>query len=312
MKAAVREAARTIQQMGTSIELKVAHTKPESVLDELENQLKGYDHRFSANDPRSELNQLNQLAGQKGLVLDPELYQLIEIGKHHSCAPHSQLNIAIGPLVQAWRIGFEDARIVSKTQVKELLALTDPQQIQLAAGKVFLKKAGMRIDLGALAKGYIADKLRTLCQARGAAYGLINLGGNIVCFGAAPNHSDGHWRIGIRDPKGGRADTLGILPIKDQTVVTSGIYERVLTTAEGTYHHLIDPQSGFPIECGYLSITIVAATSLLGEIWTSRLFGKPIPVVLQEIQQQPEIEGIIVTKENEVIASKGIQARLLR
>ncbi len=245
-------------------------------------------------------------------MLDPELYQLIEIGKHHSCAPHSQLNIAIGPLVQAWRIGFEDARIVSETQVKELLALTDPQQIQLAAGKVFLKKAGMRIDLGALAKGYIADKLRTLCQARGAAYGLINLGGNIVCFGAAPNHSDGHWRIGIRDPQGGRADTLGILPIKDQTVVTSGIYERVLTTAEGTYHHLIDPQSGFPIECGYLSITIVAATSLLGEIWTSRLFGKPIPVVLQEIQQQPEIEGIIVTKENEVIASKGIQARLLR
>lgn len=312
MKAAVREAARTIQRMGTSIELKVAHTKPESVLDELENQLKGYDHRFSANDPRSELNQLNQLAGQKGLVLDPELYQLIEIGKHHSCAPHSQLNIAIGPLVQAWRIGFEDARIVSKTQVKELLALTDPQQIHLAAGKVFLKKAGMRIDLGALAKGYIADKLRTLCQARGAAYGLINLGGNIVCFGAAPNHSDGQWRIGIRDPQGGRADTLGILPIKDQTVVTSGIYERVLTTAEGTYHHLIDPQSGFPIECGYLSITIVAATSLLGEIWTSRLFGKPIPVVLQEIQQQPEIEGIIVTKENEVIASKGIQARLLR
>ena len=232
MKAAVREAARTIQRMGTSIELKVAHTKPESVLDELENQLKGYDHRFSANDPRSELNQLNQLAGQKGLVLDPELYQLIEIGKHHSCAPHSQLNIAIGPLVQAWRIGFEDARIVSETQVKELLALTDPQQIQLAAGKVFLKKAGMRIDLGALAKGYIADKLRTLCQARGVAYGL--------------------------------------------------------------------------------SITIVAATSLLGEIWTSRLFGKPIPVVLQEIQQQPEIEGIIVTKENEVIASKGIQARLLR
>lgn len=113
MKAAVREAARTIQRMGTSIELKVAHTKPESVLDELETQLKGYDHRFSANDPRSELNQLNQLAGQKGLVLDPELYQLIEIGKHHSCAPHSQLNIAIGPLVQAWRIGFEDARIVS-------------------------------------------------------------------------------------------------------------------------------------------------------------------------------------------------------
>jgi len=139
MKEAVREAARTIQRMGTSIELKVAHTKPESVLDELETQLKGYDHRFSANDPRSELNQLNQLAGQKGLVLDPELYQLIEIGKHHSCAPHSQLNIAIGPLVQAWRIGFEDARIVSKTQVKELLALTDPQQIQLAAGKVFLK-----------------------------------------------------------------------------------------------------------------------------------------------------------------------------
>lgn len=312
MKAAVREAARTIQRMGTSIELKVAHTKPESVLDELENQLKGYDHRFSANDPRSELNQLNQLAGQKGLVLDPELYQLIEIGKHHSCAPHSQLNIAIGPLVQAWRIGFEDARIVSKTQVKELLALTDPQQIQLAAGKVFLKKAGMRIDLGALAKGYIADKLRTHCQARGAAYGLINLGGNIVCFGPAPNHADGHWRIGIRDPQGGRADTLGILPIKDQTVVTSGIYERVLTTAEGTYHHLIDPQSGFPIECGYMSITIIAATSLLGEIWTSRLFGKPIPVVLQEIQQQPEIEGIIVTKENEVIASKGIQARLLR
>ncbi len=139
----------------------------------------------------------------KRACVDPELYQLIEIGKHHSCAPHSQLNIAIGPLVQAWRIGFEDARIVSETQVKELLALTDPQQINWQQARFFWKSWNEDRPRS-ISKGYIADKLRTHCQARGAAYGLINLGGNIVCFGAAPNHSDGHWRIGIRDPKGGR------------------------------------------------------------------------------------------------------------
>lgn len=308
-KGLFREETMVIHRMGTTITLKVAHHNPTWLLSELKCLLLEYEARFSANDPHSELMAVNHAAGQHPVIVDPELYELIKIGKSHSCAADSHLNIAIGPLVQRWRIGFTDAKVLASSEVAALLPLTDPHQIVLNEQdqSVFLEKQGMLLDLGSLAKGYIADKLRLFCHQNHAAYALINLGGNIVTYGSAPNHQDGCWRIGIRDPQGTRQQSLEMIRIKEASLVTSGIYERFLKQGTSVYHHIIDPRTGFPTKSDLTSLTIVSESSLDGEIWTTRLFGKPAAQVVEQLNNQNGIEGILVTRENQVWHTSGIK-----
>ena len=188
--------------MGTIIDLLVTHTHPDAILEEAIQRLKTYEQRFSANDPTSELMQINHLAGKAPLAVHPDLFQLIKMGKYHSLAPGSHLNIAIGPLVQTWRIGFGDAKVPEAEEIQRLLAITDPKKILLSEKDqtVFLQQESMAIDLGAVAKGYIADLLTAYFKEAGVASALINLGGNVIVFGPSQNHEDPYWRIGIQNP----------------------------------------------------------------------------------------------------------------
>lgn len=127
----VIEETKIWQMMGTTITLQVGHEEPSRLLAELGEWLHVYEHRFSAHDATSELMAINQAAGRQAVIVHPELFELIKLGKAHSCARNSYLNIAIGPVVQKWHIGFEDALVPTKAEITELLLLTDPHQIQL-------------------------------------------------------------------------------------------------------------------------------------------------------------------------------------
>lgn len=307
----MRQATRSIRLMGTVIDLTIMHPAPGSVLDQVVQRLTLYEHRFSANDPTSELSAVNKLAGIRPVEVHPELFELIEIGKAHSLAPGSHLNIAIGPLVQAWRIGFKDAAVPSAEEIQELLKIIDLDQVLLNENMVYLKRSGMALDLGALAKGYIADRIVEYLQAVGAYAALINLGGNLVTMGPALQHADHHWRIGVQNPVRSRGVLQMILRVQNKSIVTSGIYERQLNKNGKTYHHILDPKTGYPIETDIASLTIVSDRSVDGEIWTTRLFGKPINETIETINQLPAIEGLVIDKQGKVFYSKGMQAFIL-
>lgn len=300
-------ATRQLYMMGTVIDLLVDHQEAEKILDELEKRLKLYEKRFSANDPTSELMVLNHNAGIKKVVLQPELYELIKLGKENSLTSE-QLNIAIGPLIQTWRIGFSDAKVPSDEVIKGLLAKTNPHNIQLDDQNktAFLTEKGMLLDLGALAKGFIADLLVAYLKEENVTGALINLGGNVVVFGTARQHEDGLWRIGVQDPSKDRNQTRLILKVSNQSVVTSGIYERSLIKENKRYHHIIDPKTGYPVKTEVLSLTIVSKKSVDGEIWTTRLFGLPTAEIIRTLNRTSGIEGIIITTD-EVILSDGIR-----
>ena len=274
--------------------------------------LHSYNQRFSANDTNSELMQVNHAAGKHPVPVDPELFELIQIGKEQSLIPASHLNIAIGPLVQTWRIGFADARIPNNTEVTHALSLTDPQLIELdpLSCTVFLAKKGMKLDLGCLAKGYIADKIAEYLKTQHVTSALINLGGNIKTIGT--NVLTGKpWRIGIQDPQQPRGTNLAVLPICNQSVVTSGTYERKLQVNEHTYHHILDRDTGYPVDTQLASITIISDNSLDGEIWTTRLYGEKPNQLLARVEQEKGIEALIVTTDNRVYYSSGISPEFL-
>ena len=153
--------------MGTVIDVSIYHEEPEPLLDQVEALLHTYNKRFSANDDSSELMKINKAAGLHSVTVHPELFELISLGKWHSCQPGSHLNIAIGPLIQTWRIGFSDAKLPLPEEIRPLLDIINPNAILLSEENqsVFLKEKGMKIDLGALAKGYIADRIADFLKA---------------------------------------------------------------------------------------------------------------------------------------------------
>ncbi|WP_242698023.1 FAD:protein FMN transferase [Bacillus sp. SD088] len=305
--------SREIHMMGTIIQLSVQHKYADFVLDELFIQLKEYEQRFSAHDPASELMEVNKNAGIKPVKVHPNLYELIKIGKKHSTAAGSSLNIAIGPLVQAWRIGFADAQVPSEATIQSLLRKTSASDIILDDQEqtVFLQHTGMFIDLGALAKGFIADLLIHDLESMNVQAGLINLGGNVMTYGHSPKHEDGYWRVGIQHPSLPRGHYIAILKALNQSVVTSGIYERKFTTNDKTYHHILDPHTGYPIQSEIAGLTIVSKKSVDGEIWTGRLFGQSPDQIIETLNQVKDVAGIVVTNNGELYYSESLEPSLM-
>ena len=305
---------KTLKLMGSHIDILIFDSiDAESILDDAVEMLKMYEHRFSANDDSSELMVVNHNAGIKAVEVHPDLFDLIKIGKVHSCAPNSFLNIAIGPIVQTWRIGFNDVKVPTKQEIDDLLEITDPNQIILDEEKraVFLAKKGMAINLGALAKGYIADLMIDYMKKRGVESGLINLGGNVLAFGDAKHNPDLMWRIGIQNPVEPRGNHLFTIGIKNQSVVTSGIYERNYTENGKTYHHILNPKTGYPVETNVAGLSIISTASVDGEIWTTRLFGKNVEDIMDEIDNLPDIEGVVVTIEGKIYYTSGVLDKII-
>lgn len=303
---------KTLHLMGTVIKLWIEHPESEELFISAEEHLRDFEQRFSANADDSDLMKINHQAGKSPVKVDGELFELIKIGKEQSLVSDSALNIAIGPLIQEWRVGFKDAKYPSPEKIHELLALINPTLIQLNEAKqtVYLERAGMAIDLGALAKGYFADKIIAEFKTAGAAAEFIDLGGNVLTYGSAPQRAEGHWRIGIQNPFLPRGNYVAVVKVQNESVVTSGIYERKFEWQGQSYHHIFDSQTGYPIQNDLASLTIVSKKSLDGEIWTTRLFGKSAHEVLAKLNQHEGIDGIVITTDQQIAYSDGLKNRI--
>lgn len=295
---------RSVHLMGTIIKLRLEgpSTVTGPAADQAIKSLRHYEHVFSANDDWSTLMQLNCQAGIRPVQVPTELFNLIQLGKKYSLYPGSYLNIAIGPLVKLWHIGFKDARVPDKSQINAALKLTDPQQIILNEDRhsVFLRQKGMEIDLGALAKGYSADLIADQLRSQGVTSGIINLGGNVVVMGRSPAHADGNWRVGLQDPQRPLGNYIRILKMQNQSIVTSGIYERNLKAKGHFYHHIFDPQTGYPVQTNLASLSILSPRSVDGEIWTSALFGQDWPTIQRTIAGLPDIHAIAIDRNDQL------------
>ena len=295
--------------MGTTITVSILHPQADKLLTRCFELLRSYEHRFSANDASSELMEVNHQAGISAVQVHPDLFELISLGTRHSQAKNSHLNIAIGPLVQTWRIGFSDARRPSQEEIDQSLNKIDPKQIQLDTEKqaVFLKRPGMKIDLGALAKGYSADLIATFLKSQGVEDALIDLGGNILTVGQNPIKKQ-PWRIGIQNPVEPRGHHILALSIKNKSVVTSGIYERHLEVDGQSFHHIFDSTTGYPVETELASITIISDRSVDGEIWTTRLFGESPTSILNIVESLPGIDTLLVSQSGKIAFTSGLQS----
>ena len=228
------------------------------------------------------------------------MFELIRCAKAASLLKDSAFNLAIGPLVKRWKIGFKGDAVPPADEIAALLGITDPADVVLdeANSSVFLTRQGMEIDLGAIAKGYIADRVRDYLHKEGVELGLINLGGNVQTLGSP----EGGWRVGLKKPFAGDA-LIGAMTVENRSVVTSGTYERYFEQNGKRYHHILDPRTGYPLDNELDSVTIISQDSLDGDIWTTLIYGMGVEKGCAALRSRPDIEAIFVTKTKEVVIS---------
>lgn len=286
--------------MGSPILLKLfAHD--EALASRVFRLIKQYEDLLTVNRVQSQVMDINHAAGKRAVMVSSPVYSLIKCAKAASMLPNSAFNLAIGPLVKRWRIGFRGDTVPPAEDIVRLLALTDPKQVVLndADQSVYLTQAGMEIDLGAIAKGYIADRVRDYLRKEGVAQGLINLGGNVQTLGTP----EGGWSIGLKKPFSTSGSMIGTLEIAHKSVVTSGVYERFFEHNGQIYHHILDPRTGYPLNNELDSVTIVSENSIDGDIWTTLMYGMGVEKGCAALRARPDIEAIFVTKAKEVVLS---------
>ncbi|MEY4715843.1 FAD:protein FMN transferase [Lacticaseibacillus paracasei] len=219
-------------------------------------------------------------------------------------------NALIGPIVKLWRIGFDDAHVPTTEEVTAALALTDPDLVELDSENqtVFLTKPGMALDLGGIAKGFIVDQVYDLWDKTGVEGGLIDLGGNQRLVGNAASGVP-LWQWPITDPRTPGKRSIATLTTTPKAVVTTGIYERHSEINGKEYHHLIDPNTGYPVESDMASITVVADSGLIGDVLSSIGFYAGIPAGYDAVEAEGE-EAIFVTKDTRVYQTSGLRETL--
>ncbi|QMR74157.1 FAD:protein FMN transferase [Enterobacter sp. RHBSTW-00175] len=285
--------------MGSPILLKL-FSHDEALASRVFRLIKQYEDLLTVNRAQSQVMDINHAAGRHPVSVSQPVFELIRCAKATSLYPGSAFNLAIGPLVKRWKIGFKGDTVPPADDIASLLSITRPEDVLLdeANSSVWLAKAGMEIDLGAIAKGYIADRVRDYLRKEGADLGLINLGGNIQTLGSP----EGGWSVGLKKPFA--ADELiGSMDVENMSVVTSGTYERYFEQDGKRYHHILDPRTGYPLDNELDSVTIVSKNSIDGDIWTTLMFGMGVEKGCVALRARPDIEAIFVTKAKEVVFS---------
>ncbi|PNH95843.1 FAD:protein FMN transferase [Vibrio diazotrophicus] len=296
------------QMMGTFIDLVIHHPDGEQLIKEAYLQLYQYNQRFTVNQNDSELMRVNRSAGFAPVVVQPDLFHLIKMAKTISVDPKNPFNIAIGPLVKTWSIGFKNAKVPQKDELSAKLCLTDPNNIILNEEdhSVYLTQPNMEIDLGAIAKGYFADEVKKKLVNAGVEHGFINLGGNVLTIGYSPNNTNQSWNVGIQNPFAQRGEVVRVVPLKGHSMVTSGINERFFEDNGQRYHHLLDAQTGMPISTDIASVTIISNRSVDGEIWSTAGFLERANDAILYLNQQVNIEAVVISKNGHIHITQGL------
>ncbi|MFD1393485.1 FAD:protein FMN transferase [Lacticaseibacillus jixianensis] len=316
-KPAVKKQAEVIQTphkgtqflMGTVVTLSVYNKGKAKAVDDGFARVKALAAKVTVNQKGSQVDAVNQAAGKKPVQVSADVFRLIQYAKRYSQRSEGAFDLAIGPVTSLWHIGFPDARKPSQAEINAVLPLVHYQDVELNAAKrtVYLKKKGMQLDLGGIAKGYIADEVVKVFKKDGVNTAIIDLGGNIFVMGHSPKATNRPWTVGIQDPKKPRGTAIGSVPAVNITVVTSGIYERNLIVAGHNYSHLMNPRTGYPFENNLMGVSIVTKKSVDGDALSTATFDKGLRGGMAFIEKQKDAQAIFITKDKKVYISSGLK-----
>lgn len=268
-------------------------------VDEAVSLIRALEARLSVTAEDSDIARLNRSGGGEAAADTMALLKrALELCKLTGGA----LDVTVYPLVRAWGFTTGEYRVPEDALLAELITKVDYAAVQLDGRTVRLPE-GALLDLGAVAKGWAADRITELWRGAGVKSGLINLGGNVQVLGGKPDGSA--WRVGIRDPFS--EDILGAVSVRDAAVVTSGGYQRYFEQDGVRYCHIIDPETGRPADSGLASVTVIGAEGVLCDGLSTALYVMGREEAVRLWRENEGFDLVLVTEDGEAIITEGIE-----
>lgn len=266
-----------------------------------------YERYFSDTISDSDISKINASA-HTPVKVHKETLDLIEKGLSYSKESDGAFDITVGKLSDLWDFSSEeDFSLPDPAEVERLAASLSYENVVVDrdAGTVMLDADHCAIDLGGIAKGYIADQMKEYLEKEGITSGLINLGGNVLALGSKPDGSA--YTIGIQRPFAEDGDAILKLHIKDKSVVTSGTYQRYAKIDDKIFHHILDTQTGYPIENGLSSVTVITDRSVDGDALSTTLFTMGLKDGLAYANGLSDTDAIFITTDEKIYYTDGYE-----
>ena len=307
----INKYSKTMYYLGTVNEVtlftKCNEKKANDILNNCENIIKDIDNKMNPSTLSSDIYKINNNAANSYTKISTDTFKVIKTAIHFSNLSNGHFDISIGSLVQLWNIGNENARVPSKSEINSALPTINYKDIILNEKNtsVMLKKQGSKLDLGGIAKGYAADKVVKYLKSEKIEGSIVNLGGNIYTIGSKDGKSK--FNIGIQNPTKSRGNAIGSISTTDKSVVTSGIYERYIEKDGKIYHHILNPETGYPIENELNSVTIISNSSMNCDAISTTAFSLGVKKGINLIQSLPDTEAIFITKDKKIYLTSGLK-----
>ena len=267
-------------------------------------EMKRIEKLMNVHDPESEISRVNKLADKPPVKVSKEIFMVLKEALEYSRLTSGTFDVSIRPLSRLWGEKGKLKEVPEAREIEKKLPLVNYKNIILNERNqtIEFERKRMAIDLGGVAKGYAVDQAIEVLKKRGIEAALINAGGDIRVMGKRA------WKVGLQHPRKGN-EVLAVIRLKDQAIATSGDYQRYFIKEGKRYHHIINPETGYPaIEC--MSVTIIASQAIQADILATSIFILGSEKGMELIESLEGVEGIIIDAQGEILFSSGLKGKL--
>lgn len=263
-----------------------------------------YENLLSRTKENSEISLINDNRNTYVNVSDDTI-DIINKGLYYSELSKGKFDITIGALSDLWDFESDDPVIPSESDIRKNIAFVDYKNVIVDDNKVMLSSDGAKLDLGGIAKGFIADKLKQYLESKGITSGIIDLGGNILLLGSKPDNTD--YNIAIKKPFGKSGENSAVVITSDKSIVSSGNYERYFYKDNVLYHHILDTSTGYPVNNNLMSVTIISDSSTDGDGLSTSCFALGIDDGMELIESIDNVEAVFIDDDYNIHLSSGLK-----
>ena len=312
-------------KLNTAVQITIYDSQDKSLLDDCLALCDKYELIFSRTDEESELYKLNHRISDSAVSnqttetqptpyqingttntwhISEDLAALLSEGLSITKESDGAFDIAIAPLTSLWDFTAEDPKVPDDADIQNALPLCSSDGVTINGQDTILPSDDIQFDVGAIAKGYIADRLKDFLVKKGVNSAIINLGGNVLCIGSKPDGTP--FKVGIQKPFADRNETEAVMDITGKSVVSSGIYERCFKQNGKLYHHILNPKTGYPYDNGLISVTIISDQSVDGDALSTTCFALGLDEGLK-FAEKKGVQAVFITEDYELHYTDGFQ-----
>ena len=311
-------------KLNTAVQITIYDSLDKALLDDCLALCDKYELIFSRTNEKSELYKLNHRkdTSDKDTNTDrqttpypvsgtadtwhisEDLASLLSQGLSITRESDGAFDIAIAPLTSLWDFTAEDPKVPDDAAIQKALPLCSSDGVTIDGQDITLPSDDIQFDVGAIAKGYIADRLKDFLVKKGVNSAIINLGGNVLCIGSKPDGTP--FKVGIQKPFADRNETEAVMDITGKSVVSSGIYERCFKQNGKLYHHILNPKTGYPYDNSLISVTIISDQSVDGDALSTTCFALGLEDGLK-FAEKKGVQAVFITEDYELHYTDGFQ-----